>query len=253
MSIKSVRWPVAILDIGSNSVRFVVYARRNPTKPFFNEKVLCLLGRNLNRTGRLNPEGKKSARLAIGGFLQVAKALGCGSVHAIATAAIRDARDGHTFVQSMRRDLKAHIRIITADQEARYSALGVLSYIPEAEGIVADLGGGSLELAHITNGRVYETMSFPLGTLRLYGQGRGLPQVINTHMAAVPDHLCDDLPLYAVGGTGRAIAAVHSQMKGKNGKFKSYCMSRPEIMNLRKKLQKMSPVSIRSEEHTSEL
>jgi len=239
MSIKTTRWPVGILDIGSNTIRLAVYDLSNPKKAFFNEKVTCFLGQDLIRTGRLNPEAKKSAHHAIAGFIHITKALGCGSVHAIATAAIRDASDGKKFVDSLRRDLKTPIKIISGEQEARYSALGVLSHIRDAEGMVADLGGGSLELARIARGRVYETLTFPLGTLRLLGHGRSLPQIIEGHLEGLSLPSYAHLPLYVVGGTARAIATVDSQIKDKSGKFKSYCMSRPDLLAFLKKIHKM--------------
>ena len=244
MSIKTPRWPVAILDIGSNTIRLAVYDHSNPKKAFFNEKVTCFLGHDLVRTGRLNPEAKKSAHHAVAGFMHITKALGCGSVHALATAAIRDARDGKRFVESLRRDLKAPIKIITGEQEARYSALGLLSHISDAEGMVADLGGGSLELARIGSGHVYETLTFPMGTLRLLNHGRSLPQMIEEHLEGLSDHSCANLPLYVVGGTARAIATVDSQIKDKSSKFKSYCMSRSDLLAFLKKIQKMQPDKI---------
>jgi exopolyphosphatase/guanosine-5'-triphosphate,3'-diphosphate pyrophosphatase len=241
MSKKPLRWPVAILDIGSNSVRLVVFNRENPKKPFFNEKVTCLLGKDMDKTGRLNPAGKKTARAAIAGFLQIARALGARKVHALATAAIRDARDGKAFVRSLNRDLRASIKIISGSQEARYSALGVLSCDPETKGVVADLGGGSLELARIGRGRVHEAFSLPLGTLRLHGRGRRLQRLIDKHMEDVPKSMYKAGPLHAAGGTCRAIAAVHGKINGRKSKVKGYVLSRAELMKLYKKLQKMPP------------
>ncbi len=235
MRLKSLRWPVAILDIGSNSVRLVVHKEPGAKKPLFNEKVLCLLGQDMRRTGHLNTKGKRRARHAIAGFMQIAKALGCNSVHAIATAAIRDAGDGEEFVRSIRRDLKVPIRIISGELEARYSALGILSSLPKAKGVVADLGGGSLELARIGGGRVHECMTFPLGTLRLSSPGRRLGALIGEHMEMVPESLGEDEPLYAIGGTSRALLGVFRELSGKNGPD----ISRGDLVKLHKRLEKM--------------
>ncbi len=237
---KLLRWPIAILDIGSNTIRLVVYDHSNPKRAFFSEKVACGLGNDRSGT-RLSPEGKARARNAIAGFMLLTRALECGSVHAIATAAIRDARDGAAFVQSLRRDFKAPIKIISGVEEARYSALGVLSNISDAKGVVADLGGGSLELAVVSKGRVHQTLTFPLGTFRLSNHRRGIMKFLEGNLADLPASFCGDLPLYAVGGTGRAIANIHSQMNGKNGKFKTYSMSYSDLMDVRKKMLKIKP------------
>ncbi|HTK85036.1 MAG TPA: hypothetical protein VL625_08120 [Patescibacteria group bacterium] len=241
------RWPVAILDIGSNSVRLVVYDRRNPGKAYFNEKVGCMLGRDLVKTGRLNPEGKKKARHAIAGFVELARAMGAPTVHAIATAAIRDAKDGRAFVKSLRKKINTPIRIISGNQEAYYSALAVLSCNPKADGVVADLGGGSLELARVNRGRVHETMSLPLGVLRMAGFGRGVARMIDEYLEVVPDEMGEDKPLYAAGGTCRAIAVVHSQLKKDGDKIKGYSMTRSQLLKLRKEMLKLRAEEIMRE------
>ncbi len=107
--------------------------------------------------------------------------------------------------------------------------------------MVADLGGGSLELAHIAGGRVHETMTLPLGTLRLQDHRRRLPQWIESQIATVSDHRFTDMPLYAVGGIGRAIATLDNQMKNKKRKYKNYCMNMSDLLTLRKIIHKVRP------------
>lgn len=240
----ALQWPIAILDIGSNTIRLTVYRHGNTKKAIFNEKVACALGQDLEKTGRLNPAAKKAAKHAIAGFNQIAHALGCQFVHAVATSAMRDARDGAAFAAALNHELRISIQIISGAQEAHYSALGVISYIPDAEGIVADLGGGSLELAAIANGRVSDTITLPLGTLRLANHKRWLQQWIKQYLAAAPDHWAQGLPIYAVGGIARTIASVHSQMHDNSGKIKSYSVERAELLALRTNMLRLRPEQI---------
>ncbi len=244
MSKKILRWPVAILDIGSNSVRMVVYARENPAKPFFNAKVACLLGKDLDRTGKLSPQGKKAAHHAIAGFRELAVAMGVGSFFAIATAAVRDAKDGAMFVQSIRRRIGVPVNIISGDLEASYSAAAVLASFPKAEGIVADLGGGSLDLARIGRGTVHETVSLQLGVLRLGNDKKSADAAIARNFSAIPEKFGKGLALYAVGGTCRAMATVHSRLNKRSGKVNGFSMRRTDLEKMRRRLMKMETAEI---------
>jgi exopolyphosphatase / guanosine-5'-triphosphate,3'-diphosphate pyrophosphatase len=145
--------PVAVVDIGSNSVRLVVYdgLRRSPA-PIFNEKILCGLGKGVAITGRLNGPAIERALSALRRFKTLAKQIGVKQVYAVATAAAREAENGEEFIDQAETALGAGIRVLTGKEEARYAALGVLSGTPEADGIAGDLGGGSLELIDIKNG-----------------------------------------------------------------------------------------------------
>lgn len=244
MGVLSLKWPIAILDIGSNTIRLSVYSEGNVKKAFFNEKVACALGQDLEKTGRLHPGAKQQAAHAIAGFIHISQALKCKSVHALATSAVRDARDGKTFIAALCQELKISIRIISGAEEAHYAALSVISHLPKAKGTVADLGGGSLELASIASGRVYGTITLPLGTLRLSDHKRRLQPWIANHLAAVPEKWGRDQPLYAVGGICRTIASVHSQMQDKPGKFKNYTMDQGELLEVGAAMQRMRPEHI---------
>ena len=138
---------IAVIDVGSNSIRLVVYERlaRAPWV-VFNERVLCGLGRGLERTGKLNAEGRKRALENLARFALIAGEMGVRRLDILATAAVRDARDGPEFAREAERRCKAPIRVLSGREEARLSAMGVLSGVPQAHGIMGDLGGGSLEL-----------------------------------------------------------------------------------------------------------
>lgn len=207
----------AVIDIGSNSVRLVVYAGtgRAPT-PLFNEKSMCGLGRGLSDTGRLNEEGMRAARDALRRFAAVVGMMGVRDLQVVATAACRDAENGPEFVASIERETAFAIRILDGEEEAHYSSLGVLAGQPDADGIVGDIGGGSLELVDLSPSGPGAKISLPLGPFRLP----------TASYAATKAHVDDALKtvpwierargrsLIAVGGAWRAIAKLHMAQSG---------------------------------------
>jgi exopolyphosphatase/guanosine-5'-triphosphate,3'-diphosphate pyrophosphatase len=158
--------PVAVVDIGSNSVRLVVYdgLRRAPS-PMFNEKVLCGLGRGVAETGALDEKATQRALLALTRFRALISQMKVEEVFAFATAAARDASNGQEFISEARKILKTEIALFTGRQEAMYAARGVLSANPDADGIVGDLGGGSLEFVDVRSGKLRDGITLPLGAI----------------------------------------------------------------------------------------
>ena len=166
--------PIAIVDIGSNSVRLVVYegAVRAPF-PIYNEKVLCGLGRAFTPSGRLVPESVERALAALGRFKAIARGLGAKNVHAIATAAVREAIDGGQFVSAAEYALGSGINVLTGEREAELAANGIKMGFVAPDGVGGDLGGGSLELINIAETQLEEAITLPLGGLRLAERARG--------------------------------------------------------------------------------
>ncbi|MEP6828461.1 MAG: exopolyphosphatase [Aestuariivirga sp.] len=207
--------PVAVVDIGSNSVRLVVYdgVRRSPT-PFFNEKVLCGLGKGVAITGQLNEAAITRALSALRRFRALVKQIGVHQVFAVATAAAREAKNGEDFIEQAEKALGAGIRVLSGKEEARFAALGVLSGTPEADGVAGDLGGGSLELINIKNGKLNDGVTLPIGPLRLIDLSGGSmerAQLIVDEYLHKTD-LVDKLKgrtFYAVGGAWRNLARIH--------------------------------------------
>ena len=206
------REPVAVVDIGSNSVRLVVYEgiTRSPWV-LFNEKVMCGLGRGVAATGRLPEDGVALALETLRRFHALAEQSRVASIHALATAAARDAENGPEFIERAEAILGAPIRLISGEEEARYAALAVVSGIHGADGLVGDLGGGSLELTRVEGGTVAPGVSLPLGGLRLFEESRGDLEAARGIAAAAFDALewRRDDTFYAVGGTWRALARLH--------------------------------------------
>ena len=204
--------PVAIIDIGSNSVRLVVYAgsERIPV-PIFNEKVLAGLGKGLDESGRLPERAREKALATLRRFRLLIDHMRIGHTHVLATAAVRDAADGADFVRDVRR-IGLECRVLSAEEEADLAGEGVLSGIPEAHGLVGDLGGGSLELVPVAEGRTEPGISLPLGVLRLDPTADGERAARKELKAAIRDSGLKDRArgraFYAVGGSWRALARI---------------------------------------------
>lgn len=204
---------VGVIDVGSNSVRLVIFdgAARSPAY-FFNEKVLCGLGRGIADRGVLNPEGRARAILAMDRFKALLDSFEVQSLHTVATAAVRDARDGSAFVSEVAARTGIRLSVASGEQEARLSAQGVLLGWPEAQGLVCDIGGASMELAEVKNGRIGRCMTSPLGPLVLAdtpGGVAGMERQITQHLSRMRRTFDGSYPtLYLVGGSFRAIAKL---------------------------------------------
>ena len=209
---------VGVVDIGSNSVRLVVFdgAARSPAY-YYNEKIMCALGAGLSETGCLNPEGRTRAVAAILRFTYLAKAMGIPRLIAVATAAVRDAQDGAAFVQELKEKTGQAVLVIKGEEEARLSAQGVLLGWPGAYGLICDLGGSSMELAEIGDGKVGKRISARIGPLKLrelQGSAAARQQLIARSMAKLtakmgPQHN----RLFLVGGSWRALARIDMERR----------------------------------------
>lgn len=209
--------PIGVVDIGSNSVRLVVYegAVRSPT-PLFNEKVLCGLGRQVGSTGHLGQEAIARALDALARFKVVARILGVKNIWAIATAACRDATDGPDFIARGERALGTKIRILSGQREAELAANGIFMGFRSPDGMAGDLGGGSLEIIDIAGETLRQSATLALGGLRLLDLSGGRIEeavsVTDAEIARVPwIGGGRNRAFYAVGGTWRAIARLHME------------------------------------------
>jgi exopolyphosphatase/guanosine-5'-triphosphate,3'-diphosphate pyrophosphatase len=205
-----------VVDLGSNSVRLVVYEghTRNPM-PIFNEKAVLRLGQGLQTTGRLNEDGVAQALTVMHRYYALARAMGAQPLEVLATAAVRDAENGPAFVAALRDRLPGVlINVLSGAEEAAYSADGMLCGIPEADGVLADIGGGSLEVVRLVEGTRGPSQTLRLGVIRLTERSSGDP----VRARAVADADLQTVPwlgeaagrdLYLVGGAWRALARIH--------------------------------------------
>ncbi len=210
---------VGVIDVGSNSVRLVVFdgAARSPAY-FYNEKVMAGLGAGLRETGRLNPEGRIRAVSALKRFALVAKAMQVSPLITVATAAVREAEDGPAFEAEVLAETGLKLWVIDGSEEARLSAQGVLLGWPEADGLICDIGGSSMELAQVGDGQVGARLSTELGPLRLLGL-KGGKKGLRKHIRAILDEATKTVGtkpkrLYLVGGSWRAIARIDMERRG---------------------------------------
>ena len=208
----------AVVDIGSNSVRLVIYRLEGRAIwTVFNEKVLAGLGSEVARTGRLSPDGVVQALTALKRFKAVLEAADPDQVFVTATAAVREASDGPAFADRVRQQTGLKVRVLTGEQEARYAALGVLAGAPDASGLVGDLGGSSLELVRVHNGQPGVGITLPLGVFALRGSDGFDPARARNQAAKALEPLGSEYAartLYAVGGGWRNLALLQMRMAG---------------------------------------
>jgi len=212
--------PIAVFDIGSNSVRLVAYEglTRSPT-PIFNEKVLAGLGRQVQSTGLLAPEAVEKALDALRRFRALCKTMGVERVWAIATAACRDARNGRDFIAQAQKICGTRIDVLSGRREAELAALGVVSGIHQPDGFVGDLGGGSLELVDVHGHRLRPGVTLPLGGLALQDTSsrsiKNAQKIVERALADIPAlKRGRGRSFYAVGGTWRALTRLHMWQTG---------------------------------------
>jgi exopolyphosphatase/guanosine-5'-triphosphate,3'-diphosphate pyrophosphatase len=211
---------IAVIDIGSNSIRLVVYEdmTRN-LAPLFNEKTLCGLGREVQSTGLLADDAVQKALSALRRFRALCRVMKVGRVFAIATAACRDASNGADFIAEAQRICGVPIEILSGSREAKLSALGVISGVYRPDGLVGDLGGGSLELVDVRGHRVHGGLTTPLGGLALQDASqkslKRADRIVRTALESTPLLKSGrGRTFYAVGGTWRAFARIHIIQSG---------------------------------------
>ena len=202
---------IAVVDIGSNSCRMVIYEQSGAALiPYFNEKAMAGLGRDLSETGRLSPTGSELALQTFHRFRAITASLNIKNVRAVATAAVREASDGPEFKKRAEAILGAPIKVLSGADEGRLSAVGVSIGFLGPKGLIADLGGTSMELRPVDQDAVGE--SFLLGPLAR-AQDTNLPfekrrktmRKILANSEFVKTAAGQDL--FAVGGAWRNVAA----------------------------------------------
>ena len=206
----------AVIDVGSNSVRLVIYRLDGRSIwTLYNEKALAGLGRDLPSTGRLSPQGVDIALNALRRFRALLDGWRSEDVTAAATAAVREAADGPAFLKRVRDETGLVVRVLTGEEEARYAALGVIAGQPDAEGVVGDLGGSSLELVRLNGAAPDDGATLPLGPFAL-----GAPRPLDTgRIQRIIDEALGphanrfaSRHFHAVGGAWRNLALFHMEL-----------------------------------------
>ena len=242
----------AIVDIGSNSIRLVVY--QGPARLpaiLFNEKVLAGLGKGLVADGTIAADAMELAKTTLARFALLAREMEVARLRTVATAAVRDASNGAELIAHAR-SVGLAVELLTGEQEALAAGAGVLSAFPDADGVVGDLGGGSLELVRVRDGKLGEHVSFPLGVLRLAALRAKGEVVLDKQVARAIDKAgCagrgKGLPLYLVGGSWRALARLdmdlaHYPLPILHG----YCMNTDAVARLGRTIEGASRSRLRA-------
>jgi exopolyphosphatase/guanosine-5'-triphosphate,3'-diphosphate pyrophosphatase len=242
---------VAVIDIGSNSVRLVVYeSMTRSLVSIFNEKALCGLGREVQSTGLLAPDAVAKALTSLLRFRALCKIMKVGRVHAIATAACRDATNGPDFIAKAERICGVPIEILSGPREAKLSALGVISGIHKPDGIVGDLGGGSLELIDVRGHRIHSGVTLPLGSLALQDAShkslKRAERIVETDLFGVPQLKAGrGRTFYAVGGTWRSLARIHIIQSGYPLRvMHGYSIPASEALDFARRLRRLASANI---------
>ncbi|MDP1632005.1 MAG: Ppx/GppA phosphatase family protein [Caulobacter sp.] len=236
----------AVIDVGSNSVRLVLYRLEGRAIwTVYNEKVLAGLGRDLGATGRLSETGVETALTALRRFRAVIEAAGPIDVFTAATAAVREAKDGPAFVARVKAETGLVLRVLSGQEEARYAALGVLAGAPLGEGVVGDLGGASLELVRLSPDGPVDGATLALGPFALAGTKPDKARIeIDKRLAAVSDRFRTD-SFQAVGGAWRNLALLHMRMSGYPLQIvHQYEMSRADALDAARFISRQSRASL---------
>jgi len=235
----------AIVDIGSNSIRLVVFGPGRDV--LYNDKVLAGLGRGVVAAGRIDRESRALALSTLKRFAALLALIKPERLRVVATAAVREADNGEEFLGAVRA-LGLPAELLSGEDEARGAAWGVLAHFPDARGIVADLGGGSLELARVGDHAVHECASFPLGVMRvaaIRAEGRGrLRKAVKKALAPLDwTHAYSGQELYLVGGAWRALAKIEARL-GKHDPAASFVPD--EARRLKTYAKRMGPAWLAS-------
>ena len=239
----------AVIDVGSNSVRLVLYRREGRAIwTVYNEKVLAGLGRDLASTGRLSPDGVAAALTALKRFRALLDASPPTHVFVAATAAVREARDGREFRLRVTNETGFLMRVLSGEEEARYGALGVIAGAPGSHGLVGDLGGASLELVRLADGEPVRGITLPLGPFAFGDTGRfdpdGVRVVADRLLTRVAKSHSSDT-LNAVGGAWRNLALLHMRISGYPlGIIHQYEIQRRDAINAARLIAQLSKSSL---------
>ncbi len=228
----------AVIDIGSNTVRLAIFTGPPPAqKRLVNRKYSCALAQDMDATGKLSPKGVKCAKAAVGIYMGIVREAKVASLQVVATAAVRDAKDGKDFVARLQKKHGIEIQILSGNEEARLSAQGVLGGLDRGDGMVVDLGGGSLELVQICKGEIGNMASAPLGHVRILSSAQAgsseVDLVVERELSAIG--WIKDITsgaLFLSGGAWRKMARWHIAECGSSDPLEGYTLKRDKALRL---------------------
>ena len=213
---------LAIIDMGSNSIRFIVMQINDNHSYFlqYQQKEAIRLGKGMSETGKLNPDGVKRALECLHVYKHMMEVMQVTRCIAVATAAARSASDGQQFIERIREETGIEIEIISGEREAYLGYLGVVNTIDAKDFIQFDLGGASIEVSLVLNRKIKESVSVPLGAVTMtdkFGmqdivtQGvldKCIKHVEKKFREMIPWAKDRRLPVIGIGGTVRNLAKM---------------------------------------------
>jgi exopolyphosphatase/guanosine-5'-triphosphate,3'-diphosphate pyrophosphatase len=218
--------------------------------PIFNERVSCRLGRGISHSGKLDPEGVELAIKTLTRFCNLALELGIEGLELLGTAAVREAEDGREFTARVEALFGRPVRVLSGAEEARLGALGIVSGLPDADGTVGELGGGSLDLVALRNGEFGSSATTQLGHLRLAEDSNG---DIHRADAIIAERLSglnwlEEMAghnFFAVGGACRAIARISIDQSGYPLRvLDNYTIDTNDAVELTRVISRLGPDSL---------
>lgn len=246
----AIRSRLAVIDIGSNSIRLVVYDVYGAAMlPYINQKTMAGLGRGFAKTGHLSGEGRRMALNALKRFAAMIDGLGIHRVKVVATAAVRMASDGPDFIEEIKAATGLTVDVLSGKDEALASAAGVKAGFQNAQGLIADLGGSSVEFALLDGNETLKAESFPLGPLALKESSTREERIKRIKEALGQSKtLLSPLrgePFYLIGGAWRALAKLHMDLNDYGLRFlHAYAISPSQTRRLVEATQATDPVSV---------
>ena len=245
-------YPVVLMDLGSNAVRFVLAE----ITPGIGYRILRK-GRSQTRlssglNGHLSPRAVRETLQAVHNFLQTLPRNGDFKVLAVATAALRDADNRDALLEPLRRDAGIEVSILSGQEEARLGAIATLRAFTVVTGLIIDLGGGSLQVTEVRNRLAAATASFPLGAVRmterflhhdppLPGEIEKLRREIRRHLAGALPERREHGEVVGLGGTVRAVARIHLGLESnQDDSRQGLRLARSAVTDIRANLQELS-------------
>ena len=211
---------LAVIDCGSNSFRLVVFTYTADWWKRTDEiHESVRVGEGLDATGELQPEPMARALETLDLYAHFCKATGIDAIRPVATSAIRDARNQKEFLKAARKRSGLEIEVLSGEEEAHYSYLAAVNSTTLSQGVVLDLGGGSMQLTRVEGRQAVDARSWPLGAVRM--TERFLPEgdkPKRKQLKALREHVAAEIEgaawleeggrLTGVGGTVRNLAAA---------------------------------------------
>ncbi len=236
---------IAVIDIGSNSVRlFIFRVEGRRAVQIEAQKYFCGLGKDLGTTGKLNPEAASLTLSYMEGFASKIKEFSVRTVFVIGTAALREASDSAAFIALVKERTGLEIKVITGDEEARLAALAILDQNEAASGIVADFGGGSLELAKISRGDIERKISLNLGAHYLKALDDREARIAHRlrNVLQIAPEFSNPEKLYIIGGSWRSLIKAWLADQGRMGEpLQALAFNGADITGFCRTLQQTEP------------